>query len=376
MNDSEHFDTLIIGGGQAGLTAGYYLAKQDRSFVILDANERIGDAWRKRWDSLRLFTPACFSRLPGMPIPAPAWSFPTKDELADYLESYAARFDLRVRTGVSVDGLSKVDDRFVVSAGQLRFEAENVIVATGAHRIPKAPDFAPELDPRIVQLHSSEYLNPSQLQEGDVLLVGAGNSGAEIAAELSRTHRCLLAGPKVDEIPVRHGTLPARLGFRVFRFFGHRVLRVDTRIGRRLGPKLLAKGDPLIRIRTKDLVAAGVERVPRVVGVRDGLPVLEDDRVVDVANVVWCTGFRTDFRWIDLPVFGDDGEPLHYRGVVESEPGLYFLGLPFLYSFSSDVLPGRGRDAEYIAKHIATRKPRFEATAQAPADRHFSATGG
>jgi putative flavoprotein involved in K+ transport len=362
-NDSEHFDTLIIGGGQAGLTAGYYLAKQDRSFVILDANERIGDAWRKRWDSLRLFTPASFSRLPGMPIPASAWSFPTKDELADYLESYAEQFELPVRTGVSVDGLSKVDGRFVVSAGKFRFEADNVVVATGAHQIPKVPAFAPELDPRIVQLHSSEYRNPSQLQEGDVLLVGGGNSGAEIAAELSRTHPCLLAGPKVDEIPVRHGTLPARLGFRVFRFFGHRVLRVDTRVGRKLGPKLLAKGAPLIRIRSKDLTKAGVERVPRVVAVRDGLPVLEDDRVLEVANVVWCTGFRTDFRWIDLPVFGDDGEPLHYRGVVESEPGLYFLGLVFLYSFSSDVLPGRGRDAKYVAKHIRARRPRFQPSA-------------
>jgi len=372
MNDSEHFDTLIIGGGQAGLTAGHYLAKQDRSFVILDANERIGDAWRKRWDSLRLFTPACFSRLPGMPIPAPAWSFPTKDELADYLESYAARFDLPVRTGVSVDGLSKDDGRFVVSAGDLRFEAENVIVATGAHRIPKVPAFASELDPRIVQLHSSEYLNPSQLQEGDVLLVGAGNSGAEIAAELSRTHPCLLAGRKLDEIPVRHGTLPARLGFRVFRFFGHRVLRLDTRVGRKLGAKLLAKGAPLIRVRSRDLTEAGVERVPRVVGVREGLPMLEDDRVLDVANVIWCTGFRTDFRWIDLPVFDDEGTPLHYRGVVESEPGLYFLGLVFLYSFSSDVLPGRGRDARYIAKHIAARRPRFQPTEPALAQ----ASGG
>jgi putative flavoprotein involved in K+ transport len=370
-SDSEHFDTLIIGGGQAGLTAGYYLAKQERSLVILDANERIGDAWRKRWDSLRLFTPACFSRLPGLPIPAPAWSFPTKDELADYLASYAQRFELPVRTGIRVDGLSKVDGRFVVSAGELRFEADNVIVATGAHRIPTVPAFAPELDPRIAQLHSSEYRNPSQLQEGDVLLVGGGNSGAEIAAELSRTHPCLLAGRKVDEIPVRHGTLPARLGFRVFRFFGHRVLRVDTRVGRKLGPKLLAKGDPLIRTRAKDLEAAGVERVPRVVAVRDGLPVLEDGRVLEVANVIWCTGFRTDFRWIDLPVF-DDGTPLHYRGVVESEPGLYFLGLVFLYSFSSDVLPGRGRDAKYIAKHIEARRPRFQPSAPALAQ----ASGG
>jgi putative flavoprotein involved in K+ transport len=354
--EAEFFDTVIIGGGQAGLTAGYYLAKQDRPFVIVDANERIGDAWRKRWDSLRLFTPACFSSLPGLSLQAPAWSFPTKDELADYLEAYAERFELPVRTGISVDALSKANGRFVVSAGESRFEAENVVVATGAHRIPKVPVFAPELDPRIVQLHSCEYRNPSQLQEGGVLLVGAGNSGAEIALELSRTRSCWLAGPNTGQIPVRHGTIAAHLGFRVFRFAGHRVLKVDTRLGRKLGPKLVSKCDPLIRTRLNDLSAAGVERAPRVVGVRDGLPVLEDDRVLDVANVIWCTGFRTDFGWIDLPVFGDDGQPLHYRGVVEPEPGLYFLGLVFLYSFSSDVLPSRGRDAEYIAKHIAARR--------------------
>ena len=356
--DAETFDTVVIGAGQAGLSAGYYLKKEERSFVILDANERVGDAWRKRWDSLRLFTPACLSALPGLPIAAPRWSFPTKNELADYLEAYASQFELPVRTGVRVDGLTRVDGRFVTTAAADRFEAENVIVATGAHRIPKVPAFASELDPRVVQLHSHDYRSPSQLQEGDVLLVGAGNSGAEIGLELSQTHRVLLAGPSTGQIPVRHGTLPARLGFRVFRFFGHRVLRVDTPIGRKLGPKLEAGGDPLIRTRLKDLLAAGVERVPRVVGMRDGMPVLEDDRVVDVANVVWCTGFRTDFGWIDLPIFGDDGQPRHYRGVVDSEPGLYFLGLVFQYSFSSDVLPGRGRDAEYIAKDIASRRPR------------------
>jgi putative flavoprotein involved in K+ transport len=351
--NSEFSETVIIGGGQAGLTAGYYLAKHDRPFVILDANERVGDAWRKRWDSLRLFTPARFNGLPGSPHEASAWSFPTKDEMADYLEAYAARFELPVRTGINVDRLAKANGRFVVSAGEHRLEAENVVVATGAHQIPKLPGFAPELDPSIVQLHSSEYRNPSQLQKGDVLLVGAGNSGAEITAELSQTHRTWLAGPKTGEIPVRHGSVPARFGIRLFRFFGHHVLRVDTRIGRKLGPKLISKGDPLIRTKLKDLVASGVERVGRVVGVQDGLPMLEDGRVLHVANVVWCTGFQTDFRWIDLPVLGDDGQPLHYRGVVESEPGLYFLGLLFLYSLSSDVLPNRGRDAEYIAKHIA-----------------------
>jgi putative flavoprotein involved in K+ transport len=361
----ERFETVIIGGGQAGLTAGYYLAKHGRPFVILDANERIGDAWRKRWDSLRLFTPAVFSGLPGLPFPAPPWSFPTKDELADYLEAYAVQFELPVRTAISVDALTKSDGRFIVSAGELRFEAENVVVATGAHQIPRVPAFAPDLDPGVVQLHSSAYRNPSQLREGDVLLVGAGNSGAELAAEVSRTHQVWLAGPKTGEIPVRHGTLPARFGFRLFRFVGHRVLRVDTRIGRKLGPKLISKGDPLIRTKLKDLVAAGVERLPRVVGVRDGRPLLEDDRVLDVSNVVWCTGFRTDFSWIDLPVFGDNGEPLHYRGVVESEPGLYFLGLVFLYSISSDVLPNRGRDAEYIAKDIARAGERHAIAPQA-----------
>jgi putative flavoprotein involved in K+ transport len=206
-----------------------------------------------------------------------------------------------------------------------------------------------------VQLHSHDYRSPSQLQEGDVLLVGAGNSGAEIAVELAGTHRVSLAGPSTGQIRVRHGTLPARLGFRVFRFLGHRVLRVDTPIGRKVGPKLAHKGAPLIRTRLKDLLDAGVERLPRVVGVREGLPLLEDDRVLDVANVVWCTGFRTDFGWIDLPVFDADGLPRHYRGVVDTEPGLYFLGLVFQYSLSSDVLPNRGRDAQYLAKHIASR---------------------
>jgi putative flavoprotein involved in K+ transport len=356
MSMRKYIETVIVGGGQMGLTAGYHLAKRGRPFVILDANERVGDAWRKRWDSLRLFTPAVFSRLPGLPLDMPRWSFPTKDELADYLESYAAHFELTVRTGLEVGRLTKADGRFVVSAGDESFEAENVIVATGAHNIPKTPVFAAELDPRIVQLHSSAYRNPSQLQEGGVLLVGAGNSGAELAVELRRSRRVLLAGPKIGEIPVKHGTLPARLGFRVFRFLGHRVIKRSNAFGRKIGMKMISEADPLIRTRSKELEAAGVERVPRVTGIKHGRPVLEDGRVLDVANVIWCTGFRTDFVWIDLAVFDEDGEPKHVRGVVESEPGLYFLGLVFLYSLSSDVLPGCGRDAAYVAKHIAARE--------------------
>ncbi len=350
---SEHFETVIIGAGQAGLAAGYHLAKRGRPFVILDANDRIGDAWRNRWDSLRLFTPAKYDGLPGWRFPARRWSFPTKDEMADYLEAYAGRFALTVRNGVKVDRLSKQNGRFVISAGDQTFEAENVIVATGAHRTARLPAFARELNTRIVQLHSSEYRSPAQLREGDVLVVGVGNSGAEIAFELARTRSTWLSGKEHGELPVRHGSLAGRFVPPVIRFAGHHVLTKGTPIGRKVGPKVAAGGPPLIRVKTEHLANAGVERVPRVTGSRDELPLLEDDRVIDVANVVWCTGFRQDFSWIELPVFGDDGEPLHDRGVVAAEPGLYFTGLIFQYSITSDVLPGVGRDAQRIAKHIA-----------------------
>ncbi|HET7869228.1 MAG TPA: NAD(P)-binding domain-containing protein [Actinomycetota bacterium] len=353
---AERFETVIIGGGQAGLAAGYHLAKRGVPFVILDASERIGDAWRNRWDSLRLFTPAKYDGLPGWRFPASKWTFPTKDEMADYLEAYAERFDLPVRSGVSVNGLSRDGDRYVVVSGERRFEADRIVVATGAERVPKLPPFAFELDTGIVLLHSSDYRNPGQLREGDVLVVGLGNSGAEIAFELSKSKRTWLSGKPSGQIPVRHGSRASRFGFPIFRFAGTHVLTKGTPIGRKVGPKVATMAAPLVRVKTKDLVAAGVERVPRVVGVREGKPVLEDDRVLEVANVIWCTGYRQEFSWIDLPIFGEDGEPVHDRGVVVSEPGMYFMGLIFQYAVASDVLPGVGRDAKYIARHIATRE--------------------
>src|SRR5580765_8524586 len=285
MNDNgnsgaEGIETVIVGGGQAGLAVGRELAMRGQHFVILDGNERIGDTWRRRWDSLRLFTPARYDGLPGWRFPAPGWSFPTKDEMADYLEAYATRFELPVRTGVSVERISRRGERFVVAAGDERFDADRVIVASGAHRIPRIPAFASELDPRIVQLHSSEYRRPSQLQEGGVLVVGVGNSGAEIAFELARTRPTWLAGKQAGEVPVRHGSLAARFVLPVIRFLGHHVLTMRTPIGRKVGPTFAANATPLIRVKSKDLAAAGVERVPRVVGARDGLPVLEDERTL------------------------------------------------------------------------------------------------
>jgi putative flavoprotein involved in K+ transport len=339
------------------LATGYYLKQQGQMFVILDANERTGDSWRKRWDSLRLFTPARFDRLPGMPFPASAYTFPTKDEMADYLESYAARFDLPVCRGVRVDRLSRTDCRYEIAAGDMKFEAEHVVVAMSNWQKPRVPPFARELDPNIVQLHSSEYLNHSQLRKGGVLVVGAGNSGAEIAIEAAREHPTWLSGRDTGHVPFRIGSLPYRLILAqlVGRVLFHRLLTLNTPVGRKMRPKLLSKGQPLVRIKPEDLVAAGIERVPRTVGVRDGQPMLAGGRLLDVANVIWCTGFHPGFSWIDLPIFGEEG-PLHERGVVTSEPGLYFVGLSFLFAVSSSMIHGVGRDAEYIARTIQKRQ--------------------
>ena len=347
----EKFETIVIGGGQAGLAVGYYLKKRGRPFVILDSNDRIGGSWRTRtWDSLRLFTPARYDGLPGWPFPAPGWSYPTAREAADYLEAYAARFDLPVRTGMTVDRLTEDDGRFVVECGERRFEADRVVVATGFYGKPSVPDFAPELDPRIV--HSSEYRDPSQLRPGGVLLVGAGNSGADIGMEVCATHPTWLSGRDKGQVPVKIESRSARFVLPVLWFIASHVLTVKTPLGRKVRPHVLSEGAPRIRVKSKDLLAAGVESVPKTIGMRDGLPVLEDGRVMDVANVIWCTGFRQDFSWIEVPVFGEDSEPMQKRGVA-SKPGLYFLGLDFLYSFVSENVGGVGRDAKHIARHIA-----------------------
>jgi putative flavoprotein involved in K+ transport len=352
---AETFDTIVIGGGQAGLAVGYYLKQSGRSFVILDANERIGGSWRTRtWSSLRLFTPARYDGLPGWPFPAPGWSYPTAREAADYLEAYAARFELPVRTGMTVDRLAKDGDRYIVEAGERRFEAGNVVVATGFYGTPSVPGFAGELGPHIVQMHSSAYRDPSQLRPGDALLVGAGNSGADIAIEVSATHGTWLSGRDKGQVPIRIESRLARFVLPVLWFVASHLLTVKTPLGRKVRPHVLASGAPRIRVKTDDLEAAGVERVPKTVGVSDGLPALEDGRVMDVANVIWCTGFRQDFGWIDLPVFAEDEEPMHERGVT-SEPGLYFVGLDFLYAFTSENIGGVRRDARHIAKHIASR---------------------
>jgi putative flavoprotein involved in K+ transport len=354
---TENIETVIIGAGQAGLTTGYHLRKRGRPFVILDGNARIGDNWRAQWDTLRLYTPTKYDGLPGMPFPGERWSYPGKDEVADYLASYAERFRLPVRTGTRVEKLEANDGRYVVTTGSGTIHADNVVVATGTFgRTPYLPDFAVDLDPAIRQLHSSEYRRPAQLKDGPVLVVGGSHSGTDIAYEVATTHQTILCGRDPGQIPFRLNSRGAHIFFPVFLFVGKHLVNRRTPIGRKAKEEFRFHGGPMLRVKREDLLARGVERVlDRVTGVRDGRPVLGDGRVLDVANVVWSTGFQQVFDWIRLPVIGADGWPVEQRGVVTDAPGLFFCGLCFQFAFSSMVLPGVGRDAAYVAKRIAAR---------------------
>jgi putative flavoprotein involved in K+ transport len=370
MREIETIDTVVVGGGQAGLSVGYHLARRGVPFVILEANQRVGDSWRQRWDSLRLFSPAALDGLNGLPFPAPPFSFPTKDEMADYLQGYAEKFSLPVRTGVRVDRISRSEGGLLVSAGEQQIQARNVVVAMADFQRPRVPPFAGELDPGITQLHSSVYRGPGQLRPGGVLLVGLGNSGAEIAREVVRAgHETFVSGKEAGELPFRIDGLPARLGLvkLLFRVVFFRLLRKDTRLGK-VAYRKMAGGHatPLIRVKTRDLVEAGVTRVPRTTGVRDGRPLLADGRTLGVANVIWCTGFEPGFSWIDLPVLDERRMPVHTRGVTHAEPGLSFVGLHFLYAMSSAMVHGVGRDAAYVAERIAERGREGGRAATAP----------
>ncbi len=359
VSGATDIETVVIGGGQAGLSAGHHLAKRGHEFVILDAYERVGDNWRCHWDSLRLYSPARAAALPGMKFPAPRSSYPTKDEMADFLETYQERFELPVRGGVRVSTVRREGERYTVMCTDgSSYTCDNVVVATGTFgRTPKVPAFAGELDPGIRQLHSSDYKRPSQLRPGGVLVVGASHSGGDIAFEAgTEGHPVVLSGPIHGQIPFRLEKRSAKVAFPVLFFLAQHVLTMRTPIGPKIRPEIRAHGGPLIRVKKDDLARVGVEMTPaRTVGTKDGKPMLDDDRVLDVTNVVWCTGFQQDFSWIDLPITGDDGWPMERRGVVDTAPGLYFVGLAFQYAFSSMLVGGAGRDAEYVVKHLDAR---------------------
>jgi putative flavoprotein involved in K+ transport len=350
VDGAESIPTVIIGGGQAGLAMGYHLQRAGEQFVILDANARIGDTWRNRWDSLRLFTPPRYSSLPGWPMRLS--TFATHSQMADYLEEYAQHFDLPVRSSVRVDRLSRTDNGFRLETSAGEVLANRVVIATGGYQTPVVPDFVAELTPDIRQLHSAAYRNPGQL-EGTVLVVGAGNSGAEIALEAVRSgHPTWLAGRHPGEVPIRIEARKARVLAPIVMFAFRRILTLDTPMGRKFRARRIDHGKPLVRTKMSDLDNAGVRRVARIAGVRDGLPVTVDGEVLEPQTVVWCTGFRPNYSWIDLPVTDQRGQPITERG-VSLESGLYFLGLEFQYALASATIQGLDQDARYLVRAMA-----------------------
>ena len=346
----EQRDAVIVGGGQAGLATAFELRARGVDCVVLEAQPRIGDQWRRRWDSLRLFTPARLDGLPGSRFPAAEMTFPTKDQMADYLEAYAAEHSLPVRTGTRVLAMRRLDDGYAVDTTTGSFAAGQAVIATG-YDSPKIPLVAGELPPKVTQLHAFDYRNASQLT-GDVLVVGAGTSGVEIAVEAAEAgHRTILAGRATGEVP---GALYA-FGGRIFWFYANRVATVRTAIGRKMRPLVLNHGAPLIRLKMADATRAGIERRPRVTGTKDGMIEFADTTVASPDTVVWCTGFKRDYSWVEFEIAMRDGYPVQSDGVVGGEAGLYFVGLPFQTRLASALIGGVGADAASVAQVIARR---------------------
>jgi putative flavoprotein involved in K+ transport len=342
---STPLDVVVIGAGQAGLAIGWHLKQMGASYAILDGAADLGHSWRSRWDSLRLFTPARYNGLPGMPFPGDPDHHPDKDEAADYLRDYAVAFDLPVRVGMPVSRLSRVGERFVVETPAEAFEATQVVVATGAFQVPFVPTLAAGLAADVVQLHSSEYRNPSQLPDGPALVVGGGNSGLQIARELAATRPVTVAmGDKAQMLP------QTVLGKDVFWWLTKTGL-ISRSADSRLARRMRARGELVIGTRLADLRMIGVDFCGRVTAAAGRLVGTADGRELSPASVVWATGFRSDWSWVDVPGVMHDGQVVHKRGVTPV-PGLFFLGLPWQHSRGSALLGFVQDDAAFLAGHV------------------------
>jgi putative flavoprotein involved in K+ transport len=340
------FDVVVVGGSQSGLAVGQQLAQRGLQVVILEAGSSVGDVWRSRWDSLTLFTPAQYSGLPGMPFPLPRDTYPSKDDVASYLESYVAAFDLPVRLNAKVVSLTEEAGRYVVSTADERFEASQVVVATGPFQTPFVPAVARGLDEPVVQIHSADYRHPGQLPDGDLLVVGGGNSGFQIADELASTRKVSVAvGQKMPSLPQR------LLGKDLFWWLsgiGFMKVNTDSRLGRKLATR-----DVLIGSSVRGLRRAGVTMRGRLTDAVGRRARFDDGSEQDVDAIVWATGYRSDFSWIDCPAIKDaEGGIVHQRGVTDAN-GLYFVGLPWQYTRGSALIGFVGRDAAFIAGRIA-----------------------
>jgi len=337
-------DVVVIGGGQAGLAISYFLQKKQKDFVVLDANNRTGDSWRERYDSLRLFTPRMYNRLPGFKFDGIQDELPTREEAADYLERYAKYFGIPIHFGTKVSKLQKQKDRFTIDTNQGSYTANQVIIATGPFQKPLVPSFSGQLSERVYQVHSSAYRNPSQLLDGPVLVVGAGNSGAQIAVELSQDRLVTVAvGHRMNFKPLY------MLGRSIFWYF-HKLglLQADERTKR--GSWLKNQPEQVYGLELKRLLGAGKVHIrPRAIGVENDAVLFEDGSSILAPNVIWSTGFRPDYSWVDIPgLLNEKGIPIHHKGVSQV-PGVYFIGLPWQTCRGSALIGWVGRDAEMIA---------------------------
>jgi len=335
----------VIGGGQAGLAIAWYLKRQGLRFLVLEAGPEIGHTWRKRWESLKLFTPAQYDGLPGMPFPAPADTYPTKDPVADYLMAYAIAFDLPVRLKARVTALSQTDEGFEVRTADDTFHARQVVVATGPFQVPFVPPAGQGLDPSVIQLHSADYRNPQALPSRPALVVGGGNSGFQIAEELAATRRVELS------IGERAPMLPQRLAGKDLFWWLTRLgllrVPVDSRLGQRASRREFIIGTNKRRLRK-----AGVRFRPRLIEAHGRTVRFADGSTLDdIGAVVWATGYRSDYSWIEVPGVVENGRVVHRRGVTEV-PGLYFLGLSWQHTRGSALLGFVNDDAAYLADQI------------------------
>lgn len=348
---SQTFDVIVVGGGQAGLAVAYHLSRQDVDFLVLDAGAETGESWRTRWDSLRLFTPAQYDGLPGMPFPAADGDYPNKDLVADYLRDYAARFALPIRLRCAVTRVEQVADGFILHTSHGPLSTRQVVIATGPFQEPVVPRIAADLPSDVTQLHSAEYRRPIDLPTGPVVVVGAGNSGRQIAEELAATHDVTLAV----------GTAPPQLPQR---FLGRDLFWWLTRLGlmektaeSRLARRMRDRGDLVIGSPLKRLRSAGVRIRPRMVSTTGNEVTFQDGTSVYASAVVWATGFRADYSWIDVPdVFDDQGQPRHQRGIT-AVPGLTFVGLPWQHTRGSALLGFVKSDAAWVASQLEAARP-------------------
>jgi putative flavoprotein involved in K+ transport len=344
----QRLDVVVVGGSQAGLAMAWHLAQQGRQFLVLEAGPEVGHVWRSRWDSLKLFTPAQYDALPGMAFPAPADTYPTKDPVADYLQAYVAAFDLPVRLDARATSLTRTDEGFEVrTADDTIYRARQVVVATGPFQVPFVPPQARGFDPSVTQVHSADYRNPRALPDGPVLVVGGGNSGFQIAAELAATRQVDLS------IATRYPMLPQRLAGRDLFWWLTRLgllrVTVTSRPGRRMSSR-----DFVIGTNRRRLERAGVRFRPRLVDAEGRTVRFADHRLLeDVGVVVWATGYRSDYAWIQVPGVVREGHVVHRRGVTEV-PGLYFVGLSWQHTRGSALLGFVNDDAAYLADRIAT----------------------